>query len=406
MTVTIDDIRAARARLGDDVVVTPCLVSRTLSAITGATVVLKFENHQFTASFKERGARNRLLQLDGAARRRGVIAVSAGNHAQGVAYHAQLLAIPAIIVMPRGTPFIKIEQTSHFGPEVKLEGDSLAEAEDFARALAERERLTLIHPYDDEAIIAGQGTIALEMLEAAPDIDVLVVPVGGGGLIAGNAIAAKAVKPGIEVVGVETELYPAMYQALHGEPVRAGGATIAEGIAVSRPGKLTLPVVKELVAEVMVVPESEIERAVLLLLEIEKTVVEGAGAAGLAALLARPERFKGRTVGLILSGGNIDVRLLANIVMRGLVREGRLERIMVEIADAPGNLARVADIIGRAGANIVEVYHERAFTRMPIKTAALVVVMEIRNRDHGRAILEALVAAGFPARPLELPAPG
>jgi threonine dehydratase len=403
MTVTIADIRAARARIGEAVEDTPCRVSRTLSAIAGAEIALKFENHQFTASFKERGALNKLLQLGAEESARGVIAVSAGNHAQGVAYHAQRLGIPASIVMPRGTPFIKVEQTSHFGPRIVFEGDRLAEAEDFARALAEREGLAFVHPYDDEQIIAGQGTVALEMLEARPDLEVLVVPVGGGGLIAGCATAAKALKPRLEVVGVETELYPSMDQALRGEAATSGGASIAEGIAVARPGSRTLPVVRELVSEVLVVPEAEIERAVLLLLEIEKTVVEGAGAAALAAVLANPARFTGRKVGLVLSGGNIDARMLANIVMRGLVREGRLARMVVEIADLPGNLARVAQIIGEGGGNIVEVYHERAFTRMPIKSAALFVVIETRNRAHADDILAALGDGGFPARLLELP---
>jgi threonine dehydratase len=403
MTVTIADIRAARARIGGAVEETPCRVSRTLSAIAGAEIALKFENLQFTASFKERGALNKLLQLGDDERARGVIAMSAGNHAQGVAYHAQRLGIAASIVMPRGTPFIKVEQTSHFGPRIVFEGESLGEAEDFARALAEREGFAFVHPYDDEAIIAGQGTVALEMLEARPDLEALVVPVGGGGLIAGCATAAKALKPGIEVVGVETELYPSMVQALRGEAATSGGATIAEGIAVDRPGTHTLPVVRELVSEVLVVPEAEIERAVLLLLEIEKTVVEGAGAAGLAAVLAMPERFAGRKVGIVLSGGNIDARMLATIVMRGLVREGRLARMGVEIADLPGNLARVAQIIGEGGGNIVEVYHERAFTRMPIKSAALFVIIETRNRAHAEEILAALGEGGFPARQLELP---
>lgn len=405
MTISIADIRAAQSSIEGAVEVTPCRVSRTLSAITGATTILKFENQQFTASFKERGALNRLLQLSDAEKQRGVIAMSAGNHAQGVAYHAQRLGIPATIVMPRATPFIKIEQTGHFGPRVMLEGDRLRDAEDFARKLAETERLTFLHPYDDEVVIAGQGTIALEMLEANPDIDMLVVPIGGGGLIAGNAVAAKAIRPDIEIVGVETELYPSMYQALRGEEPTSGGSTIAEGIAVGRPGERTLPIVKDLVSEIMLVGEGDIERAVLMLLEVEKTVVEGAGAAGLAALLHTPERFAGRTVGLILCGGNIDTRLLSSIVMRGLVREGRLARVMIEIADLPGSLARVAEIIGDQGANIVEVYHERAFTHMPVKSAALIVVMETRNRDHAATVLDVLNKTGFPSTEIEHPDP-
>ncbi len=405
MTLSADDIHAARARIADAVEVTPCRESRTLSAITGATTVLKFENQQFTASFKERGALNRLLQLSDAEKQRGVIAMSAGNHAQGVAYHAQRLGIPATIVMPRATPFIKIEQTSHFGPRVMLEGERLRESEGFARALADKEGLTFLHPYDDEAVIAGQGTIALEMLEARPDIDTLVIPIGGGGLIAGNAIAAKSINPDIDIVGVQTELYPAMYQALRGEEPVSGGSTIAEGIAVGRPGTLTLPIVKDLVAEVMLVGEGNIERAVLMLLEVEKTVVEGAGAAGLAAVLRASKRFAGRTVGLILCGGNIDTRLLSSIVMRGLVREGRLARVMIELSDLPGSLARVAEIIGDQGANIVEVSHERAFTHMPVKSAALIVVMETRNRDHAASVLGVLNDAGFPSTEIEHPDP-
>ena len=405
MTVSIDDIRAAQARIADAVVTTPCLVSRTLSEITGARIIVKFENHQFTASFKERGALNKLLTLDPDQRRQGVIAVSAGNHAQGVAYHARRLGIPATIVMPAETPFIKIEQTRHFRPFLLLEGDSLGAAEDFARALADKQGLTLIHPYDDEAIIAGQGTVALEMLASHPDIEILVVPVGGGGLIAGNAIAARAIKPSLTVIGVESEAYPAVYQALHGQPIRTGGPTIAEGIAVSRPGGLALGYLRALGIEIVVVPEAEIERAVLLLLEIEKTVAEGAAAAALAAVLTFPDRFAGRQVGLILSGGNIDSRMLSSIILRGLVREGRLRRVMVTIADAPGNLARVAGIIGDAGANIVEVYHERAFSSLPVKEAALIVVIETRNAEHGQAVQDALAAAGFPARTLDNPTP-
>ncbi len=401
MTVSIDDVRAARERIKGAVVETPCLLSRTLSEITGARVVLKFENHQFTASFKERGALNKLLSLTEAERAAGVIAMSAGNHAQGVAFHAQRLGIPATIVMPRVTPFIKVEQTRHFAPRLKFEGDNLAEAEDFARVLASQEGLTFVHPYDDDRVVAGQGTIALEMLEAHPDLDMLVVPVGGGGLIAGNAIAAKVLRPDIEIVGVESETYPSMDDALHGRPTATGGPTMAEGIAVSRPGAANLAIVRELVSDIVVVPEADIERAVLMLLEVEKTVVEGAGAAGLAALLHRPDRFAGRAVGLILSGGNIDARMLSSIVLRGLVREGRMMRVRVEITDAPGNLAQVAQIIGEAGANIVEVYHERAFSSLPIKSAALVVVVEIRNAPHGQDMLECLAAAGFPARPLD-----
>jgi threonine dehydratase len=403
MSITFADIEAARARIAGAVEVTPCRVSRTLSAVTEATLALKFENQQFTGSFKERGARNTLLQLTPEQRARGVIAMSAGNHAQGVAYHARQLGIAATIVMPRGTPYLKIAQTEHFAPRILIEGEGLAGAEDFARELGKQDGLVFVHPYDDEAIIAGQGTLVLEMLEAEPDLDMLVVPVGGGGLISGCAIAAKGVNPDIEVIGVETELYPSMRQALAGEAATSGGATIAEGIAVSRPGSRTLPLVRELVSEVVSVPEAEIERAVLLLLEIEKTVVEGAGAAGLAAILADPKRFAGRRVGLVLSGGNIDSRMLSNIILRGLVREGRLTRAMVEIPDLPGSLADVARIIGDAQANIVDVSHERAFTRMPVKSTALLVVFETRDRAHAEAVLAALGEAGFRAQHVGLP---
>jgi len=382
---------------------TPMHYGTTLNRRLGISqpVHLKLELFQRTGSFKVRGASAKIHALSDDERAQGIIAASAGNHAQGVAYHAQRLGIPATIVMPRVTPFIKVEQTRHFAPRLKFEGDNLAEAEDFARVLASQEGLTFVHPYDDDRIVAGQGTIALEMLEAHPDLDMLVVPVGGGGLIAGNAIAAKALRPDIEIVGVESETYPSMDDALHGRPSEPGGPTMAEGIAVSRPGAANLAIVRDLVSDIVVVPEADIERAVLMLLEVEKTVVEGAGAAGLAALLRRPARFAGRAVGLILSGGNIDARMLSSIVLRGLVREGRMMRVRVEITDAPGNLAQVAQIIGEAGANIVEVYHERAFSSLPIKSAALVVVVETRNAAHGQDMLERLAAAGFPARPLD-----
>jgi threonine dehydratase len=397
VTITIENVRAARSRIAGAVVETPCAWSRTLSEITGARVILKFETQQFTASFKERGALNKLLGLNEADRAAGVIAMSAGNHAQGVAYHARRLGIPATIVMPRATPFIKIEQTRHLGPRVMLEGDDLDGAEVFARALAESEDLTFVHPYDDDSVIAGQGTLALEMLAAHPDIEVLVVPVGGGGLIAGCAVAAKATRPEIEVIGVESETYPSMADTLAGRETGAGGPTIAEGIAVARPGGRTLPLVRDLVAGIRVVPEAEIERAVLMLLEVEKTVVEGAGAAGLAALLAAPDRFATRCVGLILSGGNIDSRVLSSIILRGLAREGRLTRLTIEIADAPGNLARAATVIGEHGGNIVDVAHERAFSRLPVTSAILTVAVETRNADHGRELLARLAEAGFSA---------
>jgi threonine dehydratase len=397
MTVALADIEAAAGRIGDAVRRTPFERSRTLSDICGATLVLKFENLQYTASFKERGALNKLLGLDEAARAAGVIAVSAGNHAQGVAYHAQRLGIPATIVMPRATPFTKVRQTEVFGAAVVLHGDDLSEAAAHAAALQKERGLTWIHPYDDEAVIAGQGTIALEMLADDPDLDMLVVPIGGGGLISGIATAAKALRPGIEVIGVESELYPAMSQVLKGEPPRAGGTTIAEGIAVKQPGEITRAIIRETVADILLVPDDAIERAVLMLIEIEKTVAEGAGAAALAAILQEPDRFAGRRVGLVLSGGNIDSRLLSAILMRGLVRSGRLVRLRIDISDQPGLLGQVARIIGDAGGNIVEVYHQRLFHNVPLKMAELDAVVETRDADHVQRILDAIRAAGHEA---------
>ncbi|MBL27388.1 MAG: threonine ammonia-lyase [Rhodospirillaceae bacterium] len=404
MTVTAESVSAAAATIAGAVCNTPCQHARTLSEITGAEIILKFENHQFTGSFKERGALNRLLSLSDSERRAGVVAMSAGNHAQGVAYHARRLGIPATIVMPKATPFIKIEQTRHLGAEIVLEGDDLDASEDHARSLVGSRGLVFIHPYDDEAVIAGQGTVALEMLAAAPMIDTLVVPVGGGGLIAGMAVAAKALKPSIAVIGVETAAFPSMHRAIHDQPPTKGGTTVAEGIAVNRPGRLTFPLVRDHVDEVILVDDGQIERAILMLLEIEKTVVEGAGAIGLAAVLNDPKRFSGKSVGLVLSGGNIDSRLLASLIVRGLARVGRLMRIAVDIPDSPGKLAQVAQIIGDLGGNIVEVFHERAFSALPVKSAALVVVMETRNTDHGRRITDRLAEAGFPNRVLSISA--
>jgi threonine dehydratase len=405
MPVTIEDIRRAAVVIEGQVVHTPCLHSRTLSEICGCQIVLKFENQQFTASFKDRGALVKLTALPEAEKRAGVIAMSAGNHAQAVAYHAQRLGIAATIVMPNGTPQVKVENTRRFGARVLFGGEAIDESAVFARELAAKEGLSFVHPYDDEHVIAGQGTIALEMLDADPTLDVLVVPIGGGGLIAGNAIAAKAIKPGIEVVGVEAALYPSMYQALHSLPARAGGRTIAEGIAVKTPGKKTFPVVRELVSEVLVVGESDFERGVQLLLNIEKTVAEGAGAASLAAVLANREKFAGKRVGCILSGGNIDPRILASIIMRGLVREGRLVRMRIEIPDQPGVLAAITKIIGDSGANIMEVYHQRTFSALPVKSADLDIVMETRDMAHVRELVAKLTAAGFKAA-LTSAAPG
>jgi threonine dehydratase len=398
--VTLESIREAASALRGFIVETPTTHSRTLSEKTGAEVWLKHENLQFTASFKERGALTKLLSLDAAARKAGVIAMSAGNHAQAVAYHAQRLGIPATIVMPRFTPNVKVEHTQAFGAEVILCGESLEDAGDSAHRIAGERGLCLIHPYDDPEVIRGQGTIALEVLAAQPELDTLVVPIGGGGLIAGSAVAAKGIRPQIEIIGVEASRFPAMRQALAGEPIECGDSTIAEGIAVKQPGELTLPIVRELVSTIVVVDEFRIEEAVLLLLEIEKTVVEGAGAAALAALLAEPERFAGRRVGLILSGGNIDLLPLSSVMQRGLVRSGRLVRLRVEVRDAPGSLAEVACAIGEAGGNIIETYHRRAFTNLPLQSAEVEVVVQTRGAEHLREILEGLAAGGYRAESL------
>jgi len=395
--ITLESIREAASALRGCIVETPTTHSRTLSEKTGAEVWLKHENLQFTASFKERGALTKLLSLDAAARRAGVIAMSAGNHAQAVAYHAQRLGIPATIVMPRFTPNVKVEHTQAFGAEVILSGESLEDAGDSAHQIAGERGLCLIHPYDDLEVIRGQGTIALEVLAAQPELDALVVPIGGGGLIAGSAVAARGIRPQIEIIGVEAARFPAMRQALAGEPIECGDSTIAEGIAVKQPGQLTLPIVRELASRIVVVDEFRIEEAVLLLLEIEKTVVEGAGAAALAALLAEPERFAGRRVGLILSGGNIDLLPLSSVMQRGLVRSGRLVRLRVEVRDVPGSLAEVASAIGEAGGNIIETHHKRAFTNLPLQSAEVEVVVQARGAEHLREILEGLAAGGYRA---------
>ena len=404
MRPTFADIQAAAELISGQVVRTPCRRSLTLSEITGADVALKFENEQFTASFKDRGALVRLLSLSPRERRRGVIAMSAGNHAQAVAYHAKRLSIPAVIVMPRHTPNVKVERTRDFGAEVILHGESLEEATTFTLELARERQLSLVHPYDDEKIIAGQGTIALEMLEDMPDLEVIVAPVGGGGLIAGNAIAAKAIRPEIEIVGVEASQFPAMRQALRGEPIQCGTATVAEGIAVKAPGRLTLPVLRELVTEILLVDELAIEEAVLLLLEVEKSVVEGAGATGLAALVQHRERFAGRRVGLILSGGNIDLLSLSAIIQRGLVRSGRLVRLRVGVPDVPGALAEVSRLLGENNANIVEVRHQRTFTSLSLRTAEVEFVLQTLGSEHLQQIMQAIRGAGYESSLAELEA--
>jgi len=393
---TIEDIQRAAARLQGQILNTPCVESRTLSEIVGAQVFLKFENLQFTSSFKERGACNKLTDL-AATGVRGVIAMSAGNHAQGVAYHAQRLGLHALIVMPRFTPGVKIERTRGFGAEVVLHGDTLEEARAHAFALAQERGLTFVHPYDDEAIIAGQGTVALEMLDAVPDLDTLVVAIGGGGLLAGMAVAARARKPDIDIVGVQAKRFPSMINAVHGTTHALGTSTIAEGIAVATPGALTREIIAREVNDLLLVDEGDIEQAVLMLLEIEKTLVEGAGAAGLAALIRHPERFRGKRVGMVLSGGNIDPLLLAAIIERGMVRAGRLARVRVSARDVPGVLARITATVAEAGANVDEVHHQRAFTMLAAQNVDIELVLQTRGREHLALVLNALRQAGFEA---------
>jgi threonine dehydratase len=393
----LHDIEAAAGRLAGHVLDTPFVESRTISQLTGCQVFLKFENLQYTASFKERGACNKLAQLSADERARGVIAMSAGNHAQGVAYHAHRLGIRAVIVMPRFTPGVKVERTRGFGAEVVLHGDTLDESRSHARELAEREGLVFVHPYDDEAIVAGQGTLALEMLREQPDLDTLVIAIGGGGLIAGMATAAKAIRPDIRIVGVQTERFPAMVNAIQGTHLPQGTSTIAEGIAVGTPGVITEAIVRKKVDELLLVDEGDIEQAIVMLLEIEKTLVEGAGAAGLAALIKHPQRFAGQRVGLVLCGGNIDPMLLASIIERGMVRAGRLARIQVNARDVPGNLARITATVADAGANIDEVHHQRAFTLLAAQNVAIELVLQTRGREHVELVIERLRAAGFDA---------
>ena len=400
--VTLSDIEAAAARISGNVVRTPTLHSITLSALTGATVYLKFENLQFTAAFKERGALNRLLLMPEAARAKGVIAASAGNHAQGLAYHGARLGIPVTIVMPIPTPTVKITQTEGHGATVVLHGETFDTAYDYARQLEVERGLTFVHPFDDVDIIAGQGTIALEMLADAPDIDTLAIPIGGGGLLSGVATAAKALKPGIEIFGVQAELFPSMYSLLNGLDMPSEGDTLAEGIAVKYPGMITRDMVRALADEIVLVSERDLEKAVSLLLQIEKTVVEGAGAAGLAALLAHPERFKGKTVGIILCGGNIDTRLLANVLLRDLARSGRLARLRIRLQDRPGALFHVAQVFHEQAVNIIEVYHQRVFTTLPAKGLITDIECETRGPEHLARLIAALRDAGYEVSPVEL----
>ncbi len=394
-SVSLGDIERAALAIEGAVKKTACIESRTLSALLGADIWLKFENLQFTASFKERGALNRISALGPDERRRGVLAVSAGNHGQGVAYHAARLGIPATIVMPATTPAVKAENTKALGASVILTGATLEKAAEFAREHCRERNLTFIHPFEDPLVVAGQGTLALEMLHAAPALDVLVVPVGGGGLIGGMGIAAKALKPSIEIIGVEAALYPSLYNVLKGTMLPSGGDTLAEGIAVKEPGALNVEIARRVVDDVVLVGEAAIERAVVLLLSIEKTVVEGAGAVGLAAVVADPARFRGRKVGLPLTGGNIDTRLLASVLTRELARDGRLARLAIDIPDRPGELARVSTAIGTAGASIVEVYHQRVFTELPARGTELNLVIETRDEGHLEAVVESLKGAGY-----------
>ncbi|MEM6627794.1 MAG: threonine ammonia-lyase [Pseudomonadota bacterium] len=397
-SLSVEDVRAAAAAIDEQVERTPMRRSRTLSAITGADVWVKFENLQFTASFKERGALNKLLSLSDEEKRAGVVAMSAGNHAQGVAYHAARLGVPATIVMPEGTPFVKIEHTRNHGARVVIHGEALVDADAYARKLEAEQGLTFIHPYDDPKVVAGQGSIALEMLEDAPDLDVLIVPVGGGGLISGMATAAKAINPRIQMIGVEPRMYPSLTAELAGREPKVGGATIAEGIAVKRVGRLPAKICANLVDDVLLVDEDHMERAITLYATVEKTVAEGAGAAGLAALLAQPSRFQGRRVGLVLCGGNIDTRLLASVLTRSLVREKRITSVRIVGGDNPGLLAEVAKIIGDGGANIIEVAHNRIALDVPAKGAEFDILIETRDAQHTQEIVDALAAAGFPPR--------
>jgi threonine dehydratase len=398
LPVTYDDVVAAAGRIAGAVARTPSAHSRTLSQVLGCTVVVKFENLQFVASFKERGALNRLAQLSDGERAKGVVAMSAGNHAQAVAYHATRLGIDATIVMPTNTPFVKVQRTRELGATVVLRGEGLGEAETEACRLAADEGRTYVHPFDDPAVIAGQGTCALEMLADHPELDALVVPVGGGGLFAGMAVAARHLRPGVELVGVQTERYPSMADRLHHTSSVIGGSTIAEGIAVPRPGELTGQIIEALVDDVVTVTEEHVEEAINLLLEIEKVITEGAGAAGIAALIEHRERFAGKTVGVVLTGGNVDPRLLASVIMRGLIRKGRLSRLHIEVPDVPGSMGSITTILGDVGANIVEILHQRMFVDLSAKSAEIEVTVETLDHLHVDRVVAALEDAGYVVR--------
>lgn len=400
--LTIDDVRAAAGRIAGAVVRTPTLHSRTLSQITGADIWLKFENQQFTAAYKERGALNAMLLLGGEQCNRGVIAASAGNHAQGLSFHGTRLGIPVTIVMPRTTPTVKVMQTQAVGGTVVLEGESYDEAYAHARKLEDELGLTFVHPFDDPHVAAGQGTVALEMLEDVPELDMLVIPVGGGGLASGMGTAARAIKPEIGLIGVEAQLFPSMYNYLKGTELPSGGDTLAEGIAVKEPGLFTRHVLHGLLDDFVLVSEGALETAVALLLQIEKTVVEGAGAAGLAAVLAHPARFKGRKIGIPITGGNIDTRLLANVLLRDLARSGRLARLRLTLQDRPGALYKVMSEFDVHNVNIIEIYHQRIFTHLPAKGLITDIECEARDREQLEALVESLREKGYAVDQVEL----
>ncbi len=403
MTIELSDIQAAAQLLHGEVIRTPMMRSRGLSTLTNAEVFVKFENMQVTSSFKARGAFVKLTSLSDTEKRCGVIAMSAGNHAQAVAYHAARLNIPATIVMPENTPFVKVESTQALGATIVLEGETLAESQAAALALAADKGLTLVHPYDDDRIIAGQGTIALEMLEDVPELEVLVIPIGGGGLFAGNAVAAKTLKPEIKIYGAEAELYASMSQTLRGEAVHCGGQTLAEGIAVKNVTERTIAYVRAFAEEIIEVSESHLEQAVHAFLTHQKALAEGAGAAGLAAMLTRPELFTGKKVGLILCGGNIDPRMLASIIYRELAREHRIVSLRIQIPDRPGVLGSISSLLGKQGANILEVSHRRMLLDVPAKGAGIDVMLEARDRPHVDAIIQALLDQGYQVRRLDAP---
>jgi threonine dehydratase len=402
LPVTLADIEAAAGRIRGAVVRTPTVFGQALSDRLEADIFVKLENLQATGSFKERGALNKLLLMDEATRARGVIAASAGNHAQAVACHASRLGVPATIVMPSSTPMVKVAQTQGHGATVVLHGDIFDEAYAHALTLSEERGLTFLHPFDDQEVIAGQGTIAFELLADVPDLDTLVIPIGGGGLIAGIGTAAKALKPDIELIGVQAELYPSMYAKFARRPIACGGDTLAEGIAVKAPGLLTAGIINHVVDDMLLVPERDLETAVSLLIRLQKTVAEGAGAAGLAALVGQPERFRGRKIGLVVSGGNMDTRLLATVLMRDLVRAGRMARLRIEIQDRPGALVSVMRLFGEHGANIVEIYHHRVFSKLPAKDAVIDVECEARDADQLDRLIAALKEDGFPVHPIEI----